>query len=377
MSQPTISGVNSEGFGLIELLVAMAIGLLLMGATLTLYLDLSRSNQEMARVNQQIEAGAIAMQLLREDVQHAGFWNGYVPEFDDFTHSGVPADYPTAAPDPCSPFSSWGASATERANRIGTALQVFADVPAGCSTQLPDKVAGTDVLVVRYAQSCVAGTANCDALTAGEVYFQSSQCESEARYALASYVSASNPVPLTQRDCTTVAERRKWVSNIYYLRTYAVTAGDGIPTLMRSEFSAGVQQPAVPLIEGVEAMRFELGSDQISDAGLAVNFTEEVDWADDENRNSPTNRGDGAADVICRTNTPCDLDDQVNAVLIKPYLLVRTLQESQGYSSTKVYYVGDPADDDAEYGPFTDSFKRHVYSTGIRLTNVSARRETP
>lgn len=365
----------SAGFGLIELLVAMAIGLLLMGATLTLYLDLSRSNQEMTRVNQQIESGAIAIQLLREDLQHAGFWNGYVPQFDDFTYSGVPTDYPGAEPAPCLPFSSWNAS--EKANRLGVAVQLFADVPSGCSTQLPDKVAGSDVLVVRYAQTCVAGSANCEALTAGEVYFQASQCEGEARYALESYVNASSPTPLTRRDCTTAAERRTWVSNIYYLRSYANTAGDGIPTLMRSTFSAGVQQVAVPLIEGVEAMRFELGTDQLSDAGLAVDFTSAVDWADEDNRNSPTNRGDGAVDAICRANTPCDLGDQVNAVLIKPYLLVRALEETPGYSSGKIYYVGDPADGDADYGPFGDAFKRHVYATGIRLTNVSGRRETP
>lgn len=371
----TIDKPLSAGFGLIELLVAMAIGLLLMGATLTLYLDLTRSNQDMARINQQIESGSIAIQLLREDLQHAGFWNGYVPDFDDFTYTAVPTDYPAAEPDPCEAFATWNAA--DKANRLGMVVQLFDDVPSGCTAQLPDKVPNSDVLVVRYAQNCVAGSANCGALTAGEVYFQASQCESEARYSLESYVDASDPTPLTRRDCSTVAERRLWVNNIYYLRTYANAAGDGIPTLMRSEFTAGVQQPAVPLIEGVEAMRFELGTDQVSDAGLAVNFTEAVNWADEDNRNSPTNRGDGAVDAICRANTPCDLDDQVNAVLIKPYLLIRAIEETPGYSSSKVYYVGNQADTDADYGPFGDAFKRHVYTTGIRLTNVSARRETP
>ena len=32
------------------------------------------------------------------------------------------------------------------------------------------------------------------------------------------------------------AEKRKFVSNIYYIRDYAVTPGDGIPTLVRSQF---------------------------------------------------------------------------------------------------------------------------------------------
>ena len=361
---------QSLGFGLIELLVAMTIGLLLMGATLKLYLDLSRSNQEMARVNEQVEAGGMAIQVLREDLLHAGFWNGYVPEFDDFTYSGVPADYPTAVPDPCLAFSSW--TATGKTARVGMAIQLFESVPSGCSTQLPDSVVGSDVLVVRYAQTCVPGAANCVALNAADAYFQASQCNGNAvRYSI-----ELGGGTLTQRNCTTLAERRQWVNNIYYLRTYSVTPGDGIPALMRSSFSAGVQQPAEVLIEGVEAMRFELGVDQVSDAGLAVDFSTGVAWSNPEVRTSPTNRGDGAADNLCRAAS-CTLANQVNAVMVKAYLLVRAIDESQGYTSDKTYFVGDPSDTDADFGPFSDGFKRHVYTTSARLTNVSGRRETP
>jgi type IV pilus assembly protein PilW len=360
-----------RGFGLIELLVAMTIGLLMMGATLKLYLDLSRSNQEMARVNQQIETGGMAIEVLREDLLHAGFWNGYVPEFDDFTYSGVPTDYPTAVPDPCLEFSSWTASG--KATRLGMAIQLFEDVPTGCAAQLPDHVAGSDVLVVRYAQTCVPGAANCASHNVAEAYFQASQCNGNAtRYSI-----ELGGGTLTQRNCSTLAERRQWVNNIYYLRTYSTTPGDGIPTLMRSSFSAGIQQPAEVLIEGVEAMRFELGVDQVSDAGLAVDLTSAVVWSNPEVRTSPTNRGDGAADALCRAATPCSLADQVNTVMVKAYLLVRALDESQGYTSDKIYFVGDPSDSDAEFGPFSDGFKRHVYATSVRLTNVSGRRETP
>ncbi len=359
---------QSSGFGLIELLVAMAIGMLLMGATLKLYLDLSRSHQDMARVNQQVEAGGVAIQVLREDLLHAGFWNGYVPEFDDLTYAGVPTDYPTAVPDPCLAFASW--TATEKTNRLGMGIQLYEDVPTGCATQLPGRVAGSDVLVVRYAQTCVPGSANCAALNVADAYFQASQCDTDtARYSVALGASGT----LRRRDCATPAERRQWVNNIYYL----ATSSDGMPTLMRSSFSEGVQQPAEVLIEGVEAMRFELGVDQVSDAGLAVGLTSAVAWTNPQVRTSPTNRGDGAADALCRAAMPCTLADQINAVTVKVYLLIRTLNQSQGYSSGKTYFVGDPSDSDAEFGPFSDGFKRHVYTTSVRLTNISGRRETP
>lgn len=359
---------QSQGFGLIELLVAMAIGLLLMGATLKLYIDLSRSNQEMAKVNQQVEAGGVAIQILRQDLLHAGFWNGYVPGFDDFTRSAAPTDYPSALPDTCGAFAGWGPN--EKMNRLGVAVQIFSDVPTGCSTQLPNKLADSDVLVVRYAETCVAGTANCAALSADDVYFQASECDGEASYVIARQSTATN---LTQRDCATPAERRKFINNIYYLANQG-----GTPTLMRSVFKDGVQQNAEALVEGVEAMRFELGVDQLSDAGSPVALTAAVVWSNDEVRNSPTNRGDGAADAACQSDT-CSTSDPaeyVNTVMVRADLLVRALEATPGFTDSKVYsLLGDVYP--AGGVPLGDGFKRHVYSSSMRLTNVSGRRETP
>ncbi len=363
------SAPAQTGFGLIELMVAMAIGLVLMAATLTLYLDMSRSNAEMARTNVQIENGGMAIELLREDIQHAGFWDGFVPEFDDLTLTSIPADYPAALPDPCLAFDSW--TAADPANRLGLVLQLYSAVPSGCSGMLPDKLANSDVLVVRHADTCLPGVGNCEADVAGGLYFQPSQCDGESPR----YVLGTAGFTLHQRNCTTVAPRRRYISNIYYVRDYAVTAGDGIPTLMRSSFElsggAVVQAAAVPMVEGVEGLRFEVGVDNRSDSGAVVNYGQAVVWANTQNKTSPTNRGDGAADATCTAAT-CSLDDLVNAVTVKAYLLVRPLDPSPGYSSNKTYNLAGQS-----YGPFADGYKRHVYSAAIRLINVSGRRETP
>ena len=360
---------RTHGFGLIELMVAMALGLLLTTGILTLYLNMSRSSSELAKTNQQIENGRLAIQLLRDDLVHAGFWNGFVPEFDDLTLSSVPVDYPATTPTPCYAYSSWGG--TSRNIRLATAVQLYNGVPSGCSTALPDAQANSDVLLVRHAQNCVAGVGNCEADTAGKLYFQTSQCEGEARYVL-----ADTGFTLHKRNCTTLAEKRKFINNIYYLRNYAFAPGDGIPTLMQSSYDlAGGslnQQPAVAMIEGVEAMRFELGVDNISDSGAAVNFAQAVTWASASIKNSPTNRGDGAADSLCTSATPCNLSSMVNAVQVKVYLLVRDLESSPGYSSDKTYSLAGRT-----YGPFSDAFKRHLYTTTVRLSNISGRRETP
>ncbi|OHC28479.1 MAG: pilus assembly protein PilW [Pseudomonadales bacterium RIFCSPLOWO2_12_59_9] len=369
MPTKTCAVGRQRGFGLIELMVAMAIGLFLTAGILAIYLNMSLSNAEMAKTNVQIENGRLAIQLLREDLVHAGFWNGFIPEFDDLTLATAPSDYPTAVPTPCFAYLSW--SSSSRRIRLGVPVQLYRSLPSSCSTALPNKQANSDVLLVRHAQTCVAGVGNCEVDTPGKLYFQTSQCEGEARYVL-----ADSGFTLHKRDCVTAAEKRKFVNNIYYLRDYAVTAGDGIPTLMQSSFDLMggnlTQQVAVPMIEGVEAMRFELGVDNISDSGAAVDYSQPVVWANPNIKNSPTNRGDGATDVLCTSATPCDLDGMANSVVIKAYLLVRSLEASPGYSSDKTYSLAGET-----FGPYSDSFKRHVYMTTVRLSNISGRRETP
>ena len=87
------------------------------------------------------------------------------------------------------------------------------------------------------------------------------------------------------------AEKRKFVSSIYYIRDYAVTAGDGIPTLMRSTFdlAGGVlgHQAPVAMVEGIEGFRVEFGVDSLSETGGAIDYNAAVDWADPDRAHHP------------------------------------------------------------------------------------------
>lgn len=359
----------SAGFGLIELMVAMTLALILSAATLTLYLNMSRSNSELAKTNSQMEHGRLAIRLLRDDLMHAGFLDGYLPDFDDLTATSAPADYPTVLPTPCAPYSDWDEPYKTRL--LGVPVQLYAAVPSDCTGMMPSPRAGSDVLLVRHVANCVTGAANCEADSNGKLYWQTSYCEGEPRY-----VFDTSGFTLHKRNCTTPADKRRFLNTAYYVRDYAVSAGDGIPTLMQSSFDlaggALVQRDAVAMVEGIEAMRFVFGVDNLSDTGAAVDYSQPVQWASALNRNSPTNRGDGAPDTTCTSSTPCNLADLTNTVVIEVHLLVRNLEPTPGYQSDKTYVVGGET-----FGPYNDAFQRHVYSTTVRLTNVSARRETP
>jgi type IV pilus assembly protein PilW len=374
----------------------MVIGLLIVLSLITLLINVNRNSNEMTKTNRVIENGRFALQLLQANISHAGYWGGFVPAFDNLTTTGIPSDVPTSVPDPCLAFSTpW--SAQDKSNLIGIAVQGY-EIPAVvpsptlsvCASRVTNPKANTDVLVVRHVEPCTSGAAagDCAAREEDALYLQVARCGEVVPapayvfnpYALAT-VAADFPLRNRGSDCATAsfAELRKFVSNLYYVRDYAVTPGDGIPTLMRSQFdlSGGVPAHQAPqaLIEGIEGFRVEYGVDNVSDSGAAVNFAVAINWADPSNLTSPTNRGNGIPDgnyVRCTTAVPCTVAQLMNTVAVKLYVLVRSENVSAGYIDTKTYDMGSTT-----LGPFNDGFKRHVFTQTVRLTNVSSRRETP
>lgn len=368
---------RQSGLSLVELMVSVAISLVILAALVALFVNTSRSSREFARANSMIESGRLAVQVLENDIVHAGYWGTYAPDFDDQTSSAAPDDVPTAVPDPCLVYNpaNWNEDYVD--NLIGLPVQTYDDATV-CAGIVTDRLANTDVLIVRHLEPCVpgGGSPNCDAMVAGRLYFQSTLCLTD----VTGRVLNTAGFTLLQRDCVTPADTRRFMSSIYYVRNYSVTAGDGIPTLMSSEFdlAGGVleHQPAVPLIEGIEGFRVELGVDDLSETGAAVDYTTAVNWADPDRRTTPTNRGDGVPDdafVRCTTAAPCIADQLMNLTAVKLYVLARSREPSQGHTDSKTYALGAGT----TLGPFNDAFQRHVFVTTVRLPNISGRRITP
>lgn len=393
---PHLRRLRQSGFTLIELMIAMLIGIFIVLALVTLLTNVNRNNQEMNKSSAIMENGRFSLQMVDADVSHAGFWAGYIPAFDDLSATAIPGDVPTAVPDPCKTFSTW--TAQDQTNMVGISVQGYeipATVPSPtlsvCSSIVVSPKASTDVLVVRHADTCVPGdteSPECQALAVGKLYFQTNRCTTNtATFTLSAATSTSTSTlalsyPGRKRSCgsSDMEELRRFTSTLYYVRNYAVTAGDGIPTLMRSEFdlSGGTLQhkTAEALIEGVEGFRVEYGVDNLSRSGAPVDYSTALDWADSA-KITPSNRGDGVPDgsyVRCTTATPCTVAQLMNVVAVKVYVLVRSSDSatSAGYRDTKTYNLGSTT-----LGPFNDGYKRHVFSQTVRLMNVAARRETP
>lgn len=385
MKRPFPSKTRSAGFTLVELLVAVALGLLIVLALIALLVNVSRNDAEMSKSSSMIENGRFAMLLLKSDIEHAGYWAGFVPAFDDLSLSTAPTDVPDALPDLCQNYSATSWAAVNTNNIVGIPVQGF-EIPATGTITTPNCILtntgaynpvvspkrSTDVLVVRHADTGTFTGTPSD----GNIYFQVDSCGTVRPSP--PYVLSSTGLTKQNRDCATTADIRRFISNIYYIRTYS-SSGDGVPTLMRSSFevasSAVGHQPANALVEGIEGFRVEYGLDNKSDSGANVNLAAAITWADPTNLVSPTNRGDGIADgnyVSCTSTTPCTFDQFTNTVAVKIYVLARNLTTTLGYTDTKTYTLGSTT-----MGPFNDNYKRHLFSQTIRLVNPSSRRETP
>lgn len=311
--------VHARGLSLIELMIAITLGMIVMAAVLALFLNITRSNSELAKTNRLIENGRFAIQVLQNDLVHAGFWGELRPAA------------PLAIPDPCLAVASWDAA--YKANMLGISVLGYnsATIPGSC-TAVTGAQANSDVLVVRHANTCTAGSANCDGDTGPHI--QVSGCTATPE---AAYVVDSTTFPLKKKDCTTTAAQRKVVSNIYYVKDN---------TLMRVAFVNGVYQAAQPLIEGIEAFRVEYGIDT---------------------------DGNGSADIYVSC-APCTLAQLANVVAVKTHVLARNLEATPGYTDSKAYKLGATA----FTVPSADvGFKRHVFSSTVRLVNPSGRREVP
>lgn len=470
------------GFTLVELMVAMAISLLILLALVGLFVNTSRSNTEMARTNALIENGRFAIQLLQNELVHAGFWSGYIPQFDDIGGTDVaPGDVPAAVPDPCATFGNWNIA--YRNAFLGIPVQAYATRPTGvgCDSPLAPR-AGSDALVVRHADTCglqwdtasaswvPAGGSNCEAVAAGRPYFQYSRCTPEKDWApqsaaaetvqlplaastidddfvdvtvrvvrglgagqfrrITAYDGATRTAtvspgwntipdstsilaleyalgtvhfPLNQRGCFTSADLRRVISHIYYVSDFPhpERAGEVIPALVRSELDVvgGVlaQQAPVRLIDGIEALRVELGVDNLMtrlmtcggpasavDYGAPVSLTTNACNPAAQPDALPVNRGDGAPDtfVRCTTAAPCTAAQLTDVVAVKLYVLARSRDRTPGYTDSKTFCLGEPNADGScpaanSIAAAADGYKRHVFSTSVRLTNISGRRETP
>ena len=364
--KPVAMRQAQRGLSLLEMLIAITIGLGLLAALTTVFVNSSRSQAELARASQQIENGRFAIQMLQDDIWHAGFYG---------RHIAYTATAPTALPDPCSTNADTSVvSPTPMQNALWFPIQGYSDLSAvptalaACLTaaDLYTGAGRNDILVVRRADSRATALAS---LAANTYYLQSvaEPYNPTTLQQLRPVIAKGSPSTVfTQTSPTNgeLGEIRRYHVHIYFVAPCSAPAGGGanctganddggnpIPTLKRLELSSAGAFQIVPLVEGIERFQVEYGIDTPL-TGLPTGAPYAGDGMPDSYTDNPT------------------ADQFSQVVAIRLYLLARANEQSAGYTDTKTYDLGI-AGTTAPGG----AFKRHLFTTVVRLQNVAGWRE--
>jgi len=360
---------HQRGISLIELMIAMALGLLIVTAIGSLFVASSRSHTELQKSAAQIENGRFAMETVSEDLKHAGFY-------------GQLAVLPALAgtPDPC----AFGSAATLLA---AAALPVqayraanFASRPdisttsCGALLTTANLAPGSDVIVVRRGDTYTM--VSTDIATTNEVYIQANSAQAEIRFGNGNTLAANGgtannaTAAVVLKKDLTPADVRKYEVHVYFVAPCSVASGasgkcaagdDTIPTLKRLELkvdpsTGNLAMVIVPLVEGIDYLKAEWG---IDDQPTTINVSTGLP-------------GDSIVDSYVAAPSVAQLS---NVVAAKIFVLARNTEATSGYVDSKTYTLGTAAGTTTT--ATSDAFKRHAFASEVRLMNQGGRKEIP
>lgn len=334
------AGRSQRGLSIVEMMIAITLSLLLLAGLTGLLVQQNGAHAEIERAGKMIENGRYAMTVLRDDVQIAGFYGQYNGSFTS----------PATLPDPC---------ATDPASidaSLALPIQGYdapSSVPSPLSNCLPDAnhVPGTDILVVRRVDTTETPTP-LGSVVPGQIYIQATPIAK-----VTGSGSDTSVFTLMDKSGTASADLRAYVEHIYFISpcnvpaagattcTASADGGHPVPTLKRLELTASsgtTTFTVAPLAEGIQNLQIDYGIDSNGDGSPAVPFI-----------------------------TAPALTDWPKVMAVQISLLARNTTLSAGYVDAKTYNLGAAG----SVGPFTDAYKRHVYTATVRLVNPSGQKE--
>ena len=256
-----------NGFSLVELMVAMVVGLIILSGVFAMHLA-TRDAQKVNEMQMDMVADArFAIEMISYDLRHAGMWGGTnVKEFIKCRAGDTSCDVPAQAGNDCE-GGEWYADLSQ---------PVFAsdnDNPysgaEGCIGADEAYVVGTDVLVIHYADSNVPGE-----LRDNQVYIRANFVNGE--------IFIGDAVPtLDFYEASPFTENHELYAYAYYISDYTDVAGDGIPSLRRAALVNGPEVQNQLLVSGVAFMQVQFGEDVSGDDEIVnryVNPADVTDW---------------------------------------------------------------------------------------------------
>jgi len=320
---------RQQGFTLIELMIAMMLGLLLTGALLTMLSQARKSFQQDEVYASMQDESRFAMQEITGDISMAGYIGDIlVPEVIVFDTSLT-----GSLGDDCerSDGETFAYRLTDSSTGIDTTLMGLDNITASAAVDqfgcllASELVPGTDIIAVKHLAGATMATAD---LQDGDVVVRYNGTVGSL---FVHPIVGSVPTPF---------EDRIYSPAIYFIRNYTNSPGDDQPALCRKILVGGatVNMATECIASGIENLQVEYGIDS---------------------------SGDGSVDSYISAPTAAEMETTVS---VRVFMLGRTTDDDGGYTNDKTYTLSNAT----SFAP-DDSFRRRVYMTTVSVPNVRNR----
>ena len=325
---------RQRGLTLVELMVGLTLGMIVSTALLVLFAHASSNGQNVQRASAHIENGRYAIELLRDELQMAGYYG---------EASTAASSYVT--PDACltDPAGSFVASPLS----YPTPVRGYGAGETIACLSAASRLAGTDAVAVRRldVQSVATGSLP---MTGQQYHLQHSMCASDPVNTPLVFDKNRAAFTLQLRNCTAPNTVRAYISRLYFVASCSRcgTGGDSIPTLKRLDL-VGNTLVETALVEGVESFRLEYGFDTDGDGSPDT-------WR--------TSAGSAGAASLWE-----------NVMAINVHMIVRSTERVSGSALARAqsFQLGNLG----TVSTANDGFARRAYASTVRLINPSGARE--
>ncbi|TVZ40124.1 prepilin-type N-terminal cleavage/methylation domain-containing protein [Alteromonadaceae bacterium 2753L.S.0a.02] len=317
---------KQQGFTLVELMVSLALGVIISGAAVTMYVESKRSymqDEEMARLQ---ENARFALDYLKREISLSGFFAG-INDTSELFAATVTTDCDNSGTD-------WALDLNNPLEIInnattGSALVSLIGTEFNC-IDTSEIVDTTDLIAIKRTSDAptLENGSLINTATTNQWYLK------KFDYTTYSWSYLTGAIPSAEQTAGSTFDYWQFYTNIFYIRDYSITAGDNIPTLCTASLVES-NMTSRCLIEGIEDIQIELGID---------------------------NDDDGVVDQYKATPTAADFQ---NAKAVRLYLLARSINPVGGYTNDKAYRLGVK-----QVAAFGDRYMRKVFSTTVKLRNT-------
>lgn len=323
--------LRQQGISLVESMISLGIGVFLLGGVMMAFSAMRGTTSETLGIGELQENGRLAINILRRDVSHSGFWGAFQSQLNNDLLA-VPAN-------PAGDCAGGGNNPNNGSFPINSAwpfwslwaTEVTSSEQIGC---IDDANTESDLLQVKRAISFPTAVSS---FRANRFYLIASSTAA----AIVSGADSSSSYPV-------ISNSENWMYQhlVYYVANKDFY-GSTVPTLMRRRLvvnSGGVANMASePVIDGIEKIRIMFGVDVDLD-GVVDSYV-------------------GAED-ISRDYWNQGSFDTSYILSARIYVLARALEEDKKYTNNNSYQMGDRT-----VSGGGDHYRRMLFTTTTSVIN--------